>query len=343
MPADTDLSSEIEDAVQAISGEDEGESATSEEGDGSAAGDASGNASEDNMLEDNVQEENVGESGSDEEEGADSEDAPVNEGVAGDVAEDEDFVPISGEVLTEAARVGIPIDDAVMFPNELSLLRAIELVKAQSTSSSESTTPEKGASEHEQAEIAKLLDSIPKLDPNEYDETAIKAVNQLTETARKLAEEVEVLKQAREQDLQQAASYSAQQAEQWFDDQVNRLVSDNQQFKELLGDGRYSSLEAGSEALLRRSELAEQIQVLLAGYNAAGLAPPPSDDIFQKAVRMTFADDLLKIHEQEISSKLQKRKEQHLQRGGSGKGGSNKEPEDAIAEMLNQRFFGSGA
>jgi len=217
------------------------------------------------------------------------------------------------------------------FPTEQSLIAACVMA--------ERVRPSEGADETKEEDDALVV--LEKLDPDEYEPEVINILNALASEIKSQRNEIKTLKEEQGQFLtaSQAASQAANEAEieKWFDGQVNSL---GDEFSPILGKGSYSSLDTNSSQFQKREEIAEQIAVLLAGYNSVGKEPPSRDELFQKAVRFVLADEIKKIEDGKLQSSLAKRSKQHINRSGkrSTKTGSEK-PEDEVARMLDERYF----
>ena len=254
-----------------------------------------------------------------------SEEEQVKEEVVPSTSEEK--VQISDTALTRAVQAGFSLEEARSFTNEDSLNRVVDRVIA--------TRAQDAAKEESNELKTSLLDNLPKLDPEEYTPEFIEVYDKLTAVIRSQQEALDKFQQQQEQTIQATQAASAKEAEQWFDERVASLGKD---FAEALGEGGYSSLAPGSTQLANRDKVANQVAVMLAGYQQTGQTPPPRDEIFDAAARLVLHNEYQKIEEQKLSEELKSRSKQHMQRAESQKVNEKSPIEDQIATMLDEKY-----
>ena len=131
------------------------------------------------------------------------------------------------------------------------------------------------------------------------------------------------------------AEASRQEVANWFDSEVDKLGED---FSEALGKGPYGSLPPGSAQHERRSDIAHQTAVLLAGYDAIGQTPPPREQVFEAAAKMVLQKEFATISERSVAGKLSKRSRQHISRVSGKKTKPAMSPEAEAAAELDKRY-----
>lgn len=280
----------------------------------------------------------VGDAGTDgagavaiEEEGAgegNGQPSTVNAGAASATVQ----VPLSDAVLTAAVQHGIPLEDARLFPSESALNRAIGAVRK----SIEQFAPK----DEKKAEEEDLLAKLAGVDITSFDEDVQSVLNPVLDIIKKQQEQLKELRTQTEQynaNSTQAQQNAAQrEITEWFDGQITKLGDD---FKDVLGVGGTDALSLTSQQKAKRDAIANQAAILFAGYNATGIALESRDGIFAQAARMALADDYAKLAEKKLTSNLQKRSKQHIQRaGGNQKTKSNGDVFAETVEELKRQF-----
>ena len=233
---------------------------------------------------------------------------------------------ISDQVLASAIQAGLSISEARAFQSDESLMRAVSVLE----SFKEKVKPK----EEEVDPFASI-----KLDPEKFEPEVIELLGPVLELMKKQQEEIKNLKtQTAEQSKQ--SSYISQEATvrevtEWFDGQVKKLGDD---FSEVLGKGGMNSLKQGTSQHAKREAIAGQVAVMMAGYNASGIKPPPRDELFDVASRIVLRDEYQKISEDKLSGKLEKCSSQHISRVNSRGSESSGDPLDETAKMLDEKY-----
>ena len=238
--------------------------------------------------------------------------------------------PVIGDyAVTQAIHAGFSEEEAKSFGSEKALARAVEMLQdaRDAAVKPEDKKATKGP-----------LDDLPDLDPEIYGEEAIKILNAMKETIKAQQEQLDGYKEVSQQALQQQENVAAREIEQWFDKSVESLGKD---FEVALGKGGYGSLDRGSSQFAKRDAIANQMAIVMSGYQARGLQPPPRDKVFESVAQMVLADEYQVVRERKITEKLAKRGPMHLNRPNGNKGGS-KESADPLADtarLINEKFF----
>jgi len=337
MTVEESLASEITEAVEQVTAEGATEETTETTTEESKADGGTSGGEGDAKVDDEAG------AGSDSEEAAgsvESGDGPgdeeeADEGGEGDKGDGATTAPeppvsrVSDYVLTRAVRAGLTLEDARQFGNDEALLRIVDRIEAAQK------TETKQATETEEDPFAKL----PKLDPEVYEPEVIKTFEALTEIVKKQQEEIRSFRSHQENTNTAAQQAQAREVEQWFDKQVESL---GEEFQDALGSGGYSTLDRGSSQFANRDKIANQMAVLLAGYQAAGQQAPPRDEVFGAAAKLVLADQFDKAREKKLASELAKRSKQHISRASGQKTKKTISPLDETAALLDAKFFGKG-
>jgi len=223
---------------------------------------------------------------------------------------------IPDELIEEAVKAGLPYTVVRNMQDEDALRTLVNSVNPPE--------PEKD-----------LFDGLPELDPDLHDEELIKAFKQVVDVAKHSQSELKEMRAAMEE--RQRADQQAAQQEfvDWFDDKVNSLGED---YEELLGSGRYSALEPTSIGLRNRDRIAEQMNVLLRGYQGTGATAPSKDELFNQAMTLALAREIAAVETGKLSKKLEKRANQHSDRRSGNKQKRALTPEEETVELLNEQF-----
>ena len=225
----------------------------------------------------------------------------------------------SDETLTRAVKAGIGLADAREFGSEVALLRVVDGMETKEASDTKSD----------------LLDSFPKLNPEQYDEDVIKTFDTLKDVVREQRDQIELLMNGNTQ-REQASQYEAsQELGQWFDGSVKEL---GEGFTETLGKGGHASLAPGSSQLAKREAIADQIGILMAGYQAAGREAPSRDELFGTAARSILGDEFQAIRDRKTTAELQSRKKQHIARPGSVNLKQERPVDEEVAAYLDEKY-----
>ncbi len=240
---------------------------------------------------------------------------------------------ISDRAIEDAIKAGFSIQEARSYPSEDLLINAVRRIN--------DIVAQSQKSEQEPQEEIDIFKDFPSIDTSKYDEDSgiedvAKSFEMLKTIIQNQQNELKELKQYAVQSQDSVKDSVSRDVEQWFDTSVKSLGDD---YKELLGEGSYKTLKLGSPQLAKRDELGNTVSVLLAGYQARGIEPPDRDEVFKKAVQLTFADEISKMNERKLTTSLQKRSSQNIQRANSQSGKKQLDPSEAVAEIINKKHF----
>jgi len=230
---------------------------------------------------------------------------------------------ISDEILTRAVQVGIPLKVAKTFQSE-------ETLASWVSEKEQEARVLQGLEKKEDP-----LDAL-KLDPDVYEPEVIEVVDKLTKEIREQRDQIKELSKTTQKSAEAAQNVAEREVEEWFDGQIKKL--DDDVFVEALGSGKHQSLDRGSTQFIKREALATQVGILVAGYQAMGQQPPPRDELFDTAARMTLGDEFQKIHERKLTADLKKRSSQHISRAGGQQATQKQTVEDEIAARLDEKY-----
>jgi len=224
---------------------------------------------------------------------------------------------ISPATLASAVGSGLTLDQARSFKSEEALSQFNARVQYERRQAAEQQWSQHAQQEqrNEQAPGDPFAD-FPKLDPEEYDQGVIDVVDRLTGIARQQQEEIQEFRGQQEQQATQVAQAGQQEVESWFDTEVAGL---GENFKEKLGDGSYRSLSPGSPQAAVRDEIADQMSIMIAGYQHHGMPVPARSDIFETAAKSVLADRYTELANEELTGKLKSQQSQHIQRVSKSK------------------------
>ncbi len=240
-------------------------------------------------------------------------------------------------LLTKAVQAGMSLEDAKSFGTEDSLLRIVTHLEGQQQEVYRANEERLAASrEAGKVEPKKsVLNSLPKLNPDDHDPELIKSFDAMKSVIEKQQEQLEKFQENQAVFVEQGQRVDVASVEQWFEGQVEALGED---FAEALGKGAGRSLTQGSSQLAKRDELAQQMTVLLAGYNATGIEPPPRDRIFEAAIKVVLPKERAYSKRRSIGDKLKKRSSQHVPRVSGNRTRHTTTPEAAAAAAIDKKF-----
>ena len=162
------------------------------------------------------------------------------------------------------------------------------------------------------AEAEKAEKYVSDLDPETWDEEAIKHD---TERGQKALDEKNAIvkqNQALQTQLEQAAN---QRYADWMDRKIDKLGSD---FHGVLGDGDFEDLEPDSDEMNNRIALGNKMTTIAQAYQRLGRQVPTNSKLFAKAVDSLFKDVKDKDKkEAETVDKLKKRSSQAIGKGSN--------------------------
>lgn len=250
--------------------------------------------------------------------------------------------------LTRAVNAGLSLEEARSFGSEKLLHNVSDRLEQQAMQyrawarEEETKYNQLQQQQQQQQQQQEVVDPFAdlKLNPDDFDPDMVAKFDKLTEIVKNQHATIQDFQTYQEQT--QAASYDQGRAEveQWFDKEVSGLGED---FTDVMGTGDYNSLDRNSQQFANRDEIASQMSVLIAGYNAQGLPAPNRSDVFQMASRHVLADKYSQIESEKLSGVLKNQSSQHIQRANRTKvtpALSAEEQDKEIAASIDQQFFG---
>lgn len=235
---------------------------------------------------------------------------------------------ISDVALTRAVQAGIPLADAREFANEAALDRNVAIIERMREIRREQAV-------EEAEEVKDPFADLPKLDPEKFEPEVIEAFEKITDIVKGQSAELDAFKNHQDglTEAQQVAN--TKEVTQFFDEQITGL---GDEFSDALGQGDTNSLPRGGMQFAAREQIAEQMSVLLLGYDASNLTPPPREEVFDAAARSVLQKEYQQIHDKELSGKLEKQATQHLQRAGGSQDTSTLTAEEEVVQALDSKF-----
>lgn len=226
---------------------------------------------------------------------------------------------ITDSHIERAIKAGMTIADAKSFASVESFERVCSMLETKN-GGDDSSAADAGSGDENN-----VLDSIPDLDPDEYDEAIVNAFKSVKN----------VLKQqlAVNADLRQRGTQSEVD---WVDAQIQGL---GEQYAEAVGAGAKTALAPGSAQATKRAEVERKFKALEAGYKATG-DDVARDAVFKEAVSLTLGDVAAKADAAKKEAALATRKKQMLNRANGANVASKKDAFDEAAEEIDRKFFG---
>ncbi len=252
----------------------------------------------------------------------------------------EEPVSLSQESIARAMGNGLTYSEASSFGSETELNEFSG--RLEYTAQVQQAREQQGQQQQQQPEVVDPFADLPKLDPDEHGSEIVGMFDRLTGIVKGQYETIQGF-QSNQQQFQEhylATSQAANQGEieEWFDGEVEKLGDD---FKDVLGSGKYKNLNQGSPEFQNRDAIANHMSVMLAGYKAQGREAPARSEIFDVAARQVLADKFSDIRNNKLSDELKKQSGQHIQRANKSTSTVVKTPdeEDAeLAELLDSKF-----
>jgi hypothetical protein len=265
---------------------------------------------------------------------SDTSEAPEKE-VKKDKAKEPDLQVISDYALTKAVQAGLSVSEARTFSSDASLLTVVDTIERKSKDS------KKEEVEEEEFEGVKIENR------DDFEPDVLKLFDSMNDLLKKQNEKIKGLESKSADYGQQTSRVSQEVAEReitdWFDRKVAGLGKD---YEDVLGKGGYNEIDKSSDQFKKRDEVASQVALLMAGYQASGREVPDRDKLFDQATKMVLSDEMQKVKEKKLANDLGKRSKQHLNRPGSkaGRGavikGTDYDPLMDVAQEINTKFFG---
>lgn len=218
-------------------------------------------------------------------------------------------------LLKRAEQVGMSTEKAGEFSSKEDLERTVELLE-ESQSKKEQTPEEKETEQKvkEEAEAKVKDDESPydcKLDPSEYDEGLIKAVNEL---GTMLKVRVVALEAGHSKQVKALHSDRVTKHTDWLDSRIGRLKDDD--LGKIYGEGDIDDIEETSEQFKARATLDTKIFELEAGLQKTKKHVPSRNKLFDMAIESLHKTKTTKV-DAKTAEKLKVRAAQALGPGSS--------------------------
>ncbi len=234
---------------------------------------------------------------------------------------------VDESLLERAEQAGLSREKAGEFGSKEDLERTVKLLEERL--SEKAKTPEEVEAEKkatEEAEVKVKDDEAPydcKLNPDEYDEGLIKAVNDLGSMLKKrvVALEGSHFKHAAAIDSDRVTKHT-----DWLDSKINRLSDDD--LKKVYGEGDIDDLEENSEQFKARANLDMEIAKIATDLRKAKKSVPSRNKLFDKAIESLHKGKKTKV-DAKTKAKLEARAKEAI-----GGGSSKVSAESAEAEVL---------
>jgi len=240
---------------------------------------------------------------------------------------------VDESLLERAEQAGMSREKAGEFSSKEDLERTVGLLE-EGQSKKEQTPEEKEAEEKAKADAETKVkdDEAPyecKLNPDEYDEGLIKAVNELGTTLKKrvVALESSHSKHAKAIDSDRITKHT-----DWLDSKINRLSDDD--LKKVYGEGDIDDLEEGSEQFKARAALDTKIAKTAADLRKAKKSVPSRNKLFDMAIEALHTGKKTKV-DAKTKAKLEARKKEAL---GGGSSRVSAESSEAEAVQTQKDF-----
>lgn len=198
-------------------------------------------------------------------------------------------------------------------------------------------------SKQQEQEVDDPFAGLPKLDPENFDPEVVEMFDKLVGIVKDQHSAIQEHKTQREQFqnhyLETSQAANQVEVETWFDRQIEGLGDD---FKDVLGEGKYNALDKESSQFKNRDAIANQMSVLLAGYNVQGFPIPPREEVFAMASQSVLSEKFSELENNKLSDELKEQSRQHIQRANRPSSTVAKTPdeEDAeIASLIDEQFF----
>jgi hypothetical protein len=235
---------------------------------------------------------------------------------------------VDESLLERAEKAGISRDKAGEFSSKEDLERTVELLEESQVEKSK--TPEELEAEKkskEEAEAKAKDDEEPyecELDPADYDEGLIKAVNELGTMLKK---RVVALEKGHTKHAESLVSNRVDKHTEWLDSRINRL--DDEELVKIYGEGDIDDLEVGSDQFKARAALDAKITKITSGLRKAKKTVPSRNKLFNMALESLHKGKKTTKADTKTKAKLKSRAKEAL-----GPGSSKVSAETAEAEAL---------
>lgn len=224
---------------------------------------------------------------------------------------------VDESLLERAEKSGMSREKAGEFSSKEDLERAVELLEEYQ--SEKQKTPEEIETEKkakEEAEAKTKEDEAPydcKLDPSEYDEGLIKAVNDLGTMLKK---RVVALEAGHSKHADALVSARVTKHTDWLDGRINRLSDDD--LKKVYGEGDIDDHDEGSEQFKARAALDTKITDIAHKLRDANKTVPSRNKLFDMAIEALHKGKKATKVDAKTKAKLEARAKEAIG-GGSSK------------------------
>ncbi|KKM73487.1 hypothetical protein LCGC14_1410000 [marine sediment metagenome] len=336
------LAEEIEQAVEQSVNEEtvisEGSKENVEIPSKSEEGDSTSDTQED--TQENIQEDTQQETQEDTESEDEPSDGDTLEDSEGDTLEEKtESLELSQDSIIRAMKNGLSFSEANSFSNNTVLNEFSSRIEFEVQKNAQFKVQQKN---QESEKVNDPFVDFPKLDPESFDPEVIEMFNKLTGIVKGQSETIRSFQDSQDQIFSQnqelLRTSNQVEVERWFNEEVEGLGDD---FKDVLGEGNYSSLDKNSSQFANRDAIASHMSILIAGYNSQGIAPPPKSEIFESAVRTVLSSKIGEIKDSKLSNKLRDQSTQQIQRANKSASFASKTPEEEdaeLGELLDQKF-----
>lgn len=237
---------------------------------------------------------------------------------------------INPDLQDRAAKAGLSETDIAEFGDEKSLRAAVKLLESRGATAPKTKEAKEGEPETEAA--ANDEEFKVELDPEKFDENAITVVNTLVGEINNLRKQIRGISTSNSQ-------REAQEFEGFFDGEVNALGAE---YEGTFGKGLRHEIDQKSAAFQNRSKLWTAMGTLAAGLQARGEKMPPHKELFKQALRLAFGDKAGEVERKKISSTLQKRKGQFVNKPTSRDTRDARSTEQQVVDKVAEKMVELG-
>ncbi len=238
------------------------------------------------------------------------------------VDENAQSVTITDSHIERAVKAGISMADAKAFTSPEALERVCGMLEGKPERESKSAD---GKDENETDEVVALLDGIPDLDPENYDDNIVAGFKAMKSVIKRLSDDNKELRQS-----------GSRQEVDWLDSQIQGLGED---YADVVGSGAKGSLQAGSPEAVKRAEIERKFKVLEAGYKAAG-EEASRESVFKEAVSLTLGESVAKVKTAKKEEALKSREKLIIARADGSRATPKRDALDETADEIDRKHFG---
>ena len=219
---------------------------------------------------------------------------------------------ITDEVAERAIRAGLSLSEIKQYPSESLLNAMCDRIEGKSGSGSQNDVGEdSGSGEPSSADV---LDSIPDLDPAEYDDDLVSAFKNMKDEIRRQQADNESLRESLE-------GLRGSQSKNWLDKKLDTVK-------------KFTKGDAAKSASVR-----EKFDALKAGYKATGKSVT-DESVFGEAAKMVLGSEMQAASVEKKTEATRNRKGQFVARvGGNHIQGTPGDVDAEIAAELDKAFY----